>query len=330
MSFGNDALSVGSGGLLGDNPISRALGLSGAQGNYFKANNSNAALDTLNAQNAGMTGDAANAAVKGYASGGKSLADVLATNTGSSAGDIGARQALATDPSTGSKMATDQVQSNPILGQLFGNGGELSNSVNTEQNLQNQGYSLQPQDISAYGQASGNIARMFGQSENSAAQSLADRGLSQGPNGATGATFSGLQGNKNEMLSQAQTNIANARMQNTMQRIGQQQQFISQLGNQANTAINDQYGRNITGVKTEQGDLQNTANLQVAQNNGENSANLASMQDQRGAQGKTLFNALGSGLYSGVAGVASKAPAMAAGGPAGAASAAAPAAAATP
>jgi hypothetical protein len=157
----------------------------------------------------------------------------------------------ATNADTGSNYATNQAMNNPMLGQLFGQGGALSNAIGKEQQLQNQGFQLTPQDKEAYGQASGNIARQFGEAENSASQDLASRGLASAPSGAAGALFSGIQGNKNEQLANAQMQIANQRMQNTMQRIGQQQQLMTNLGAQGANAINQQYGRQLQGQQNQ-------------------------------------------------------------------------------
>jgi hypothetical protein len=172
---------------------------------------------------------------------------------------------LATDPISGSRFATNEVQSNPILSQLFGKGGALENAVGKEQELQNRGFKLTDDDREAYGQASGDIARMFGESENNAAQSLAQRGLASAPSGAAGAMFSGLQGNKNEQLAKAQMSLANNRMQNTMQRIGQQQSFINSLGGQGQQAIQSQYGRQLGGAENKDNRLMKTAGLQNQQ-----------------------------------------------------------------
>lgn len=180
------------------------------------------------------------------------------------------RDALATDSMTGSKFATEQVMNSPLLGQLFGKDGALSRSVGKEQELQNRGFSLQPEDKEAYGQISGDIARMFGQTENSMAQSLANRGLAAAPSGAAGAMFSGAAGNKNEQLAKAQMGIAQKRMQDTMQRIQQQQQFISQLGNQAAGAVQDQFGRQTAGASNMRDSLSKQAQMQAAQNNAQN------------------------------------------------------------
>lgn len=239
------------------------------------------------------------------------------------------RNDIATNPLTGSAMATGQVESNPLFQSTFNNanqsigqgnqlvnqGNQLFNSdvnqlgqnqgyldtaQNKEQDLQNQGFKLQPQDIEAYGQASGDISRMFGAQGNQAANDLAMRGLSSAPSGAAGATFSGLAGNQNEMLAKAQMDIANQRMQNTMQRIGQQQNFVNSLqgnqnnlrgqaantnaqtgginaqtaginqslGNFAGQQVQDQFGRNLAGVQNYQGMLGGTASGQNAANQG--------------------------------------------------------------
>ncbi len=242
-------------------------------------NFANSALGILNGQNSlyqdgGQMGDLA-----GYLGGSKSTADILKNVGGEGLSGGGAEgselaNALATGPLTGTKFATEQVQNSPLFGQLFGQGGALSSALGKEQELQNQGFKLQPQDIEAYGQASGDIARMFGQSENNMAQSLASRGLAASPSGAAGAMFSGLQGNKNEQLAQAQTDIANKRMQNTMQRIGQQQQFAAQLGGQAQNAVQNQFNNQLQGVQLQKGALGQAGGLQQATNNSANAYGL--------------------------------------------------------
>jgi hypothetical protein len=176
---------------------------------------------------------------------------------------------------SGTQAATDAVQSNGILGQLFGQGGALSGAIGKENQLQNQGYQLTPEDQTMYGQASGDVARLFGQQENSAANSLAMRGLASAPTGAAGATFSGLAGNKNEMLAKAQQQIMQQRYQNTQQQIQQQQQFISQLGGQAQNAIQGQYGRQLAGEQSKTGALAQGAGLQTGANAQANQSNLA-------------------------------------------------------
>ena len=294
---------------MGKGPIAGALGLGGEQGEYFQAQNDNPALAQLNAENA-QVGDAGfQGGLQNYVNGGISGAQAM---QGLSAAQ---RDALMTGGDTGSRYATEQVQNNPIMGQIFGEGGQFgkdlafqNEAMGRERDLQSQGFKLTNDDREAYGQASGDIARMFGQSENSLSQSLAQRGLSAGPSGAAAAQFSGLGGNKNEMLAKAQTDIANKRMQNTVQRIGQQQQFINQLqqnntatGQLGNKAIGDQYGRQLSGAENRQGQLNKAAGLNIQQNAAVNEGNLQSLQDKRGAKGGTLVEGFGKGLYAGAA-----------------------------
>lgn len=243
--------------LNGSNPLTKALGLSGEQGEYFQANNENAMLGQYN----------------------------------SAAG--------AFDPTAEYGKATDSVRNNAILGQLFGQGGALERANSEEQRLASQGFQLTGEDREAYGQASGDIARMFGQQEQSLAQSLADRGLSAAPSGAAGVAFSGLAGNKNEMLAKAQMDIANKRMENTMQRLNSTRSYMSTLGAQGQQAIGDQYDRQHGKLD----DLARGAEMTTNQNMAANQANLQSMQDKRGAKGKTLMEGLGAGLFSSAANI---------------------------
>lgn len=212
-------------------------------------------------------------------------------------------------PSTGSEQATNQVLHNSLFGQGLGNiqtglnqqQGQLqtgqglqADQTNHLTGLQDQGFELKPEDQTLYGQTSGNIARMFGQQGNQASNNLAQRGLSN--SGAAGATFSGLQGNQNEMLANAQQQIMQQRFQNTQNQIAQQQQFIGSLNsqnnqaaqgysgaanNQANTMsnmVNQQYGRQLEGGKQMSDNLATGANLQNQANSGANSANMAASQ----------------------------------------------------
>lgn len=191
--------------------------------------------------------------------------------------DTGARSELqdqlATGAMTGSRFATDQVQSNPILGGLYGQGGQLNQAEDKLSQLNSQGFELKPEDQTLYGQESGNIARQFGQQGNKVASDLASRGLSN--SGAAGASFSGLAGNQNEMLAQAQQQIAQQRFQNTMGQIGQYQNFVNSMGANAGGAINQQYGRQLAGAQNRKQGLEQTASLQGGANDSQNKYGLA-------------------------------------------------------
>lgn len=195
---------------------------------------------------------------------------------------------------TSSGYRANDVMNNPLLGQLFGKGGQMEQTGADINKLQNQGFQLTPEDHEAYGQVSGNIARLFGQSEQNLSQSMADRGLAAAPSGAASAEFSGLNGNKNEQLSQMQMQIANNRMQNTMQRLNSARSYMAQLGGQAEGAMNDSLSRDLAGRQERLGvaGARNTANA------GANAANLASMEDKREAKDPTLLQGLGQGLFN--------------------------------
>lgn len=204
----------------------------------------------------------------------------------------------------GTQIATDQIRNNPLLSSLFGEGGLQSRLNDEEKQLSSQGFKLTPEDMTAYGQTSGNIANMFGNQEQQAAQSLAKRGLASASSGASGALFSGLAGNKNEMLARAQTDVAQKRYQDTVQRLQGTRNQMQSLGAQASGDINDQFNRQLSGRQQRYNEFSGLAGLQDKQN----SQNLASMTDRRGAKGKTLFDAAGQGLYSGVTEAGKSAP----------------------
>ncbi len=112
----------------------------------------------------------------------------------------------------------DTMASNPFLAALLGQGGAYDKAGTRANDLLAQekdrsGFQLNSQDREAYGQASGDITRQFGNQENQVANSLASRGFGGGDSGLAGAAFSGLAGTKNEQLAKAQTQIADARMQ---------------------------------------------------------------------------------------------------------------------
>jgi hypothetical protein len=191
----------------------------------------------------------------------------------------------ATDPLQSSRTATSEVQNNPILSKLFGNGGAMDRADTEEQNLASRGYSMQPEDYEAYGQASGQIARNFDQADAGLAQALSNRGLSS--SGVAGQGFMSNYGNKLEQLGQLQTQIAQNRMAMNQQRLQATRSFMSQLGAQGEGAINDQFGRQQSAEKLGFGELQDKnsaaqSRLQAAQNQGnENLKQRAGTEQQQ-------------------------------------------------
>lgn len=190
-------------------------------------------------------------------------------------------------------QGTTDVQNNGILGGLFGQGGALQRAGNEEQQLASTGYNLTDADKTAYGEASGNIARQFGQNDQSLSQALSDRGLSS--SGVAGAAFSNSLGNKNEQLAGLQTQIAQNRMQMNNQRLAQTRQFMGQLGQQAQGAIGQAFGEHL-----QQGEAQFGANQSLLKGYTDQ-ANDNLQQQQHTQHSSTLSNAF-NGAIGGAAG----------------------------
>lgn len=204
-------------------------------------------------------------------------------------GNLNAAQTQARAIADNPQFAGQSVQGDPILGQLFGKGGTLDQSVGQEKDLANRGYSLQPEDYEAYGQASGNIARMFGGQEQGLAQDLASRGISN--SGAAGAAFSNMYGNKQEQLGGLQTQIAQNRMQMNQSRLKDMQNFVSTLGGQAQGAEQGAFGRAMQANQNSYnqasgvlGNIQGQENEQIQQQNSgsHSSADLAGVNAATG------------------------------------------------
>ena len=139
-------------------------------------------------------------------------------------------------------QAAQDVMSNPLLSQMFGQGGMMGQTGQQISDLYKpQG--LTDQDKTEYGQASGNIARQFGQQSGSMANALSQRGL--GNSGVAGAQFSGLAGNQNEQLGHLQSQIADNRAKMNQQRLGTMQNFMSNLGQQAQGAMGQDIQSNL-------------------------------------------------------------------------------------
>jgi hypothetical protein len=288
------------GGIFGG--IGKTLGINGAQGEYFNARNDNQAMDDINDRNGVLRDRALSQALQLYGQGEGSLADAMTAvrNQGSGAQQDAAADMLAIDPMSGSRFAADQLDSNPLLSRLYGSGDDsaLSRALAQEQELSSRGYSLQPEDHEAYGQALGEITRQFGASEQNLAQALAARGMAAAPNGVAASEFSGLMGNKNEQLSRSQMDIAQRRMDMNRLRLRDAQADRMGLAAQGTNALQEQYDRQLSGVQQKQGALQSAAQLKTAQNQAANQANAASMESKQGAKGMTLGQAFGTGLLS--------------------------------
>jgi hypothetical protein len=186
---------------------------------------------------------------------------------------------------------------------VYGEGGLQSRLAGEEKDLAGQGFKLNSDDMTSYGQTAGDISRLFGQQEQSAAQSLARRGLGSAASGAAGATFSGLAGNKNEMLAKAQTDIAQRRYQDTMNRL---QQTRNMMTNLSGNALNG-----IRGLASDRLDEMKTA---YNAESGHNDQIRQAAADAAANRKPGLFETVGNGLQAGIGNLATQAPGMALGG----------------
>lgn len=212
-----------------------------------------------------------------------------------------------TDPSTGTLVATEQVQNNPLFSGMFGKGGMNDRMMEEEKQLASRGFSLQPEDYEAYGQAAGDTARMFGAEEQNLSQALAARGLASAPSGAAGVGFSGLMGNKSERLASAQRKIADDRMKMNQQRLESVRGFAQKGNALAQQAVGDQFSRNRQGVNDYQTSLKDSVNAAKMMQDQENTG-FEQVEQTRGpsfgeiAMG-TLGTAAGAGLGAATGGI---------------------------
>lgn len=232
-----------------------------------------------------------------YASGKMSLDDLLGIRDLTS----GARSAITSDPFAAQKLASEQVQRDPILGQLFGKGASFEKAAAEEANLRDRGYTLQPEDYEAYGQASDQIARMFGQAENSLAQSLANRGLAGAGGGAAMSQFSGLMGNKNEQLANQQRQIAQQRMQMNLDRLNSTRSYLNNMGQLGAQQANTIRQANQAGIQSRLDNLMNKRQQDIGLYGTIESARQAQAKLDQPKAG--LFQSLEAGLNKGVANI---------------------------
>lgn len=199
------------------------------------------------------------------------------------------------DAAAGSREFMDD----PLLGTAYKQGqgyldelsGDLGNVRSEERDLATRGYSLQPEDFEAYGQASGNIARQFGRSGSNLQAALANRGIK---GAGVGQAFASQAGNKMEQLAGLQRQIANDRMQSNLNRLTQTRNFMSSLTGQRSNLLGQQQGFAQEGANSKNAFAQNKAQMgqgNLAQMAGIASENLA--QQRAVAPGSWLSSALG-------------------------------------
>lgn len=244
-----------------------------------------------------------------------------------------ALDALATGVGTGNKLASEQVLSDPLYTGLFGekglsgqaqrNYGKYTGDIAADREAlmgRDESYGLKESDLAAYGQASDQIARLFGAQEQSLAQAMSDRGLGAAPSGVSSQGFSNLYGNKTEQLKNAQFQIAqnrintakdlaSTRMNASLQAQNQAGQLGLGLGNLARGAQGQAYGQNLAGIASRRGDLKTAADLalsQQAQNQDILNEQFAQRQATRDPSlGEAMEGGFKSGVSSGIGNLAS-------------------------
>lgn len=282
------------------NAVGGLFGLGGGQGEHLQAQTQNEALQQMAERQKIFGNEEVMRSLRDYGLGSMDSRTAL-TRTGLTGPQLDEFQTqFAVDPLSGSRFATEQVQQNPILGSLFGKGASMDRAAAEEQQLASRGYSLQPEDYEAYGQASGNVARLFGQQEQGLAQSLARRGLGASASGAALSGYAGLAGNKNEQLAQIQRQIADQRMNMNLQRLSQTRNYLTNMGQLGAQSIDQQFNRQLQGAQFKRQGLSDLAGKTTAQRSMENEANLAAIQDKRNAEKASLMDAVGGGILSGV------------------------------
>lgn len=276
--------------------IGSLFGMGSGQGEYYKGG----ALDNKGTKSLAemldaARGSAVNTAGTGLVNG-KSLADSLKGLTGDEV------SALAASPVYGNEVAGQQVMNDPLLRGYYNEGGQRDKALAEADRLSSQGFKLQPEDYEAYGQASGDIARMFGQQEQSLASALANRGLSAAPSGAAGAQFTGLMGNKNEQLARMQMQIANQRMENTRARLADTRAYANQLTQMGLGTQQNMMANNMAGFNARTGLANNLADQTRGDFNAQEAVNQKSMESKLANKEQNLGDALAKGIYSGVQG----------------------------
>lgn len=203
---------------------------------------------------------------------------------------------LYSDPRTGTLVATDQVRSNPLFSGFLGTGGVQDQRQADESNIRSNGFNLNAQDQTAFGQAAGNINRQYGAEAGNLARALSSRGFGGADSGVAASQFSGLQGNVSDRMAQAQSALASNRMNFNLQRLTQAQNAVNQAQGMAAGAIGDQFNRNMQGLGMDNAQAQQQWGQTLAQQNQKN-AEFQQQQDSGINPGKVL-----SGLATGAAG----------------------------
>ncbi len=187
-------------------------------------------------------------------------------------------------------LADKGVQNSALTRDVYGEGGLQGQLAKEQSQLANQGFQLTQDDRTAYGQAAGDIARQFGQQEQDLTSSLARRGLAGAASGAAGAAFSGLAGNKNEMLAKAQMDIAQKRYQDTQNRLQNVRNQMQSLAGQGSQLSRQRYSDKGAGLAAA------------------SDAQSKELANKQAALKPGLLSTIGQGLQAGIGTAAVQAP----------------------
>ena len=203
---------------------------------------------------------------------------------------------LTTSPATAQKYMQEQLQTNDLTKGFFGQGGLQDQSQQNYKDAMDIAMGKTPMSTSdqdLYGQLSGNIARQSASEEQSLAQMLADRGLSQAPSGAAGVGFSGLAGNKTERLAQAQQQVAQQRIQNAMQNAATAGAMANQMGALGQNALSNMYNRNLAGRGQTMAELASASGQSLSQQQAQQNQLNTQFQQEQATKGPGLGDILG-------------------------------------
>lgn len=284
------------------NTLGGILGLNTPDGPSYGGMNMNSIANQRLQQEADQTSSASlNKLINDYAQGRISLEQALGSIQQNNPNDYQSMVGLlATNPAAASRMASDQVRGDPLAKGLLGEGGSMERALGEEKDLASRGYSLQPEDYEAYGQAGGNIARLFGTQEQSLAQALADRGLGAASSGVAQQGFSNLYGNKFEQLGQLQRQIADDRMTKNLDRLNSTRSYLTNMGNLGQTALQNQFNRNLSGNQQRIDMLRGASQSDLAQKQAQSASDQAALESQAANRGVSLFDVVRSGTMKGI------------------------------
>lgn len=204
-------------------------------------------------------------------------------------------RATVENPLIGSALATQQVQQNPILAQLYGKGGALERASAEEKAL-GSANEMRPEDYERFGQESGDITRMYGQQEGELARALQSRGMGQ--SGAAGKAYAGQMGNKYEQLANLQRQVRQDAFTRKMNQMQQTRNYLTTLGGQAGNEIQNQYGRQMGGVGSARNLLTSAASNEANQNQVQGQAEMASQQSKEANYAPGFLENMGAGFTS--------------------------------